>query len=228
MFSYSFFWVTNHMFDIWGESIKQQGNMYFIVCTLPYQIIQWLLMLIQTKFITTATNISKSFPSLLNTHSFPDVQLVRSTFPTPLFTQNTRGELTNMYTHIPPYNYAPMYTVRNNLNKKGFNLYLRQETLPVTNLRNVQPPWLSWLGMWSHHLHSMHSRKFLTSSCHADLGLTALSVTLDGFRSLKTHSLYAGGFQPVLLDTCMEVCAAHESVNIANYCAENHRHLGEI
>jgi hypothetical protein len=30
------------------------------------------------------------------------------------------------------------------------------------------------------------------------------------------------------LDTCMEVCAAHESVNIANYCAENHRHLGEI
>lgn len=109
-----------------------------------------------------------------------------------------------------------MYTVRKILNKKRFNLYLVQGTLPVIDLQNVQPLWLSWLGMWSHHLHLMHSRKLLPWYCHADLGLTALSVMLDGFRSLKTHSLYAGGFQPGLLDTCMEVCVEHESVNKAN------------
>jgi len=95
----------------------------------------------------------------------------------------------------------------------------------VTDPQNVQPPWQSWLGMWSHHLDLMHSRKLLPWFCHANQGSTALSVTLDGFRSLKKRSLCAGDYQPVPSDTCTEVYAAHVSVNIGNYCTQSPKTL---
>lgn len=95
----------------------------------------------------------------------------------------------------------------------------------MTDPQNVRPPWQSWLGMWSHHLDLMHSRKLLPWFCHANQGLTALSATLDGFQSLKTRSLRVGDYQPVPLDTCMEVYAAHVSVNTGNYCTQSQKHL---